>query len=611
MKKLIVKIQHDRKSFKQGDEVSLEGPLVVMTGLNGAGKSHFFECIKETFGAARTPYSQVFIDNILVSKKKIVLKSFKDILAVTSISQSTPANYNALKSQIWNLYDQIKTRRTTVERLETQNHDNAAGVIFSRLGNNFSLSKEQLDEKLDDYEDLIEIWQPDDHFNQTNLADLFVSYLRDRDNYLKDNAGQRVQVKQAFEKLNLAPWSKINNTFEKLGFEYKFNDEYELTKGGEIKGGVKLLNKQNHPLQYTLNDLSDGEKTIFSLAIAALRAEISNEKIQLLLLDEYDAPLNPSLTEAFFEVLETYFIQKGTLVVLSTHSTDTIMLAPSLAVLYEVSKASQPLRFRVLDKTKYDEYKKIHDKHLNDEVDFRKQLEQLLADTTRRNQPLIITEGKTDWKYFIKALQHFQAKNPIEFDSIKEEYFLKFGSPSDVEGNICGTDSVQDMGDGELHALLESTTHSRSKDPRIQKSHRIGIYDSDNPKIKIVSDEGNKVFSLKISPDGISSEFLFDTSEIKSEVGGKRLYLSDEFDNNTRQLIADRSVILGGETRLSKKSGHAFIIDDDVYDSTVQKLTLSKDGFAQAIFDGVIKISDASWENFRPIFVQIEKFLES
>jgi ABC-type taurine transport system ATPase subunit len=488
-------------------------------------------------------------------------------------------------------------------------YSNAIGVIFGRLGNNFNSSKEQVDNKLDSYDDLIEIWQPDDYFNQVNLADLFVSYLRDRDNYLINNEGPRAQMKIDFEKSRPSPWSRINDTFAKLGFEYKFNDEYELTKGIEIKDGLKLLDKQNNPLPYDINSLSDGEKTIFSIAVAALRAEILGEKPQLLLLDEYDAPLNPSLTEALFQILDTYFIQKGTVVIMTTHSTDTIMLAPTSAVLYEVCKRHELVRFKILNKTKYSEYKKIHDKHINDEVNFRIQLEELSGVLIRKNQPLIITEGKTDWKYFIKALRYFQSKDPVEFSSVKEEYFLKFGNQADVDGNICGTEFIREMGGSELEATLEGLSGLRSKDHRIEKHSTIGIYDSDDSKIKIINDSVNKVFSLKITPDGISSEFLFDLSEIKSEVNGTRLYRSDEFDLQTRQLISDRTIVFGGDTRLSKTPSRVFIIDSDVFDSSGRKLALSKNEFAKAVFDGTIQVSDTTWENFRPIFAQLETFL--
>src|SRR5690606_9026698 len=133
------------------------------------------------------------------------------------------------------------------------------------------------------------------------------------------------------------PWKRINITLEKMGFEYRFADDYETTTGNEIKGGVRLLNKNGNILPYDIGDLSDGEKIIFSLALASLRAELSGEKIKILLLDEYDAPLNPSLTQTFFEILKDYFIDKNILVILSTHSTDTLMLAPEFVNLYQVN----------------------------------------------------------------------------------------------------------------------------------------------------------------------------------------------------------------------------------------------------------------------------------
>jgi ABC-type uncharacterized transport system ATPase subunit len=70
MKKLAVKLKQDCKSFKSGDEISLEGDLMILTGLNGAGKSHFFEAITGDSGAHNRPYSQTTIDSTYISKRR-------------------------------------------------------------------------------------------------------------------------------------------------------------------------------------------------------------------------------------------------------------------------------------------------------------------------------------------------------------------------------------------------------------------------------------------------------------------------------------------------------------------------------------------------------------
>lgn len=79
-----------------------------------------------------------------------------------------------------------------------------------------------------------------------------------------------------------------------------------------------------------LSDLSDGEKAIISLCFASLSGSKLNVK-RVLLLDEYDAVLNPSLIQMFFTVIKDFFLDKSIMVVMATHSPATISLAPEYA----------------------------------------------------------------------------------------------------------------------------------------------------------------------------------------------------------------------------------------------------------------------------------------
>ena len=55
--------------------------------------------------------------------------------------------------------------------------------------------------------------------------------------------------------------------------------------------------------QRDLNDLSHGEKSIISLCFNSIR-KIETEEKKILLLDEFDSVLNPSLIEKLFVVIK-------------------------------------------------------------------------------------------------------------------------------------------------------------------------------------------------------------------------------------------------------------------------------------------------------------------
>jgi AAA15 family ATPase/GTPase len=44
-------------------------------------------------------------------------------------------------------------------------------------------------------------------------------------------------------------------------------------------------------------------------------------------VDEFDAHLNPSIAEKFIEVIQTYFVNKGVQVIMTTHSPSTVAFA--------------------------------------------------------------------------------------------------------------------------------------------------------------------------------------------------------------------------------------------------------------------------------------------
>jgi AAA domain, putative AbiEii toxin, Type IV TA system len=409
--------------------------------------------------------------------------------------------------------------------------------------------------------------------------------------------------------LEAAPWSRLNTLFEKLKFNYRFKSDYEII-GISINEQPKLYTlKLDGTIdeQYTrnLSDLSDGEKTIISLCFASINSSSSTKK--LLLLDELDSVLNPSLIQSFFEILKEFFVDKGVMVIMTTHSPATISLSPSNSSYYEVFKPNKSgIRISAVCRDEYSELQ-IANKEFYDKIsDQDKRIESLTAQINSNQKILIITEGKTDWKYMLTALQHYHSKK--EFMEIKEDFFYKFGSEKDVEQKICGTRDVAELSDSQLKAYLESLVKARGIDAR-NAQVRIGIFDSDNPKIQVVWDKEKKVFSFKIEPNDISTEFLFRDDEIKAKVDGRRLYIGCEFHPKSQKNIEDPTISLGDSNSVTNKAGERKIIESGVYDGNHENIALTKENFAQAVFNGKIKISEESWERFRHIFEKIQNLI--
>lgn len=208
----------------------------------------------------------------------------------------------------------------------------------------------------------------------------------------------------------------------------------------------------------------------------------------------------------------------------------------------------------------------------------------------------------------VKALEYFHVKE--EFKNISPDLFYRFGSKDDIEKNVCGTNIENELCDSKLNNYLKGLVSSRDIDKATISKIRVGIFDSDT-NTKVINDSTLGIYSFKIEPANISTEFLFLDSEIKSEVEGKRLFIGDEFDSRTKRNSTNTDLTLGGGSANTNKAGKRVIIDTDVYNPSSVNIALSKDFFAQAVYNEELEISETSWEAFRHIFEKINEIILS
>ena len=73
--------------------------------------------------------------------------------------------------------------------------------------------------------------------------------------------------------------------------------------------------------RYELDSLSSGERILMGLCLASFNHQyLGRRPPRLLLLDELDAVLHPSMVSALVETLKTLFVSKGTRVLMTSHS---------------------------------------------------------------------------------------------------------------------------------------------------------------------------------------------------------------------------------------------------------------------------------------------------
>src|ERR1700737_5190223 len=156
--------------------------------------------------------------------------------------------------------------------------------------------------------------------------------------------GYRLQVLAELEKdtpkleienkLGPAPWNVLNEILAVAEFPYRV----EAPTSSLLN--VYQIQLKESDTSVNPNDLSSGEKVILQLALWMYNSRHHNRFPQLLLLDEPDAHLHPSMTRQFMDVIQEVLVNRYKVrVILTTHSPSTVALAPDGSV-FEMTRGS-------------------------------------------------------------------------------------------------------------------------------------------------------------------------------------------------------------------------------------------------------------------------------
>lgn len=120
------------------------------------------------------------------------------------------------------------------------------------------------------------------------------------------------------------PWRFVNDILDSYNtqdFEYKYS--FEKPKENLTQSlKARLGDNNSNIIEY--QNLSSGEKVLLTLSLFILQRSISEKFPKVLLLDEIDATLHPSLCKNLLETLKKNIITKGTKLIFATHNPSTI-----------------------------------------------------------------------------------------------------------------------------------------------------------------------------------------------------------------------------------------------------------------------------------------------
>lgn len=339
--------------------------FVVLTGVNGSGKSHLLDAIDkrhvaiegmenphivlfnyETFRLDNEP---VFNAHQLSSERESAWAYHQQHIKnqAQSWRSGLGGNYEELKAScksekksLWNFkldsLQQYKQQfKKFFNRQDIRQNQQAQGI--------YSLAK-QLPYGIDEigHDDFVRLYKPfmfKNDFLPHQLGKVFWDYyVKYRGNQV--NEYQNEKYGKNYEALSEAdfisihgrpPWDLVNEILETFDtLKYKVTSPEGSDYFGNFQLKLKHTEKAN--LEIEFSNLSSGERVLMALVASVYKSSGDKHFPDLLLLDEVDASLHPSMMKNMLEVIERIFLHQGVKVILITHSPTTLALAPEESV---------------------------------------------------------------------------------------------------------------------------------------------------------------------------------------------------------------------------------------------------------------------------------------
>ncbi len=167
------------------------------------------------------------------------------------------------------------------------------------------------------------------------LSEVFSLYskLRDR-NVLMRHHNEPSLTELEFEaRHGRPPWDYLNGLLTIGGYDFSVTSP--SPRDGDEPFMAKLIHKVNGA-SLDFASLSSGEKILIALAMCVYSTENGSINVnypKLMLFDEVDAFLHPSMVQSLFDVIRTVLVEKhGLHVILTTHSPTSVALADPVGV---------------------------------------------------------------------------------------------------------------------------------------------------------------------------------------------------------------------------------------------------------------------------------------
>lgn len=389
-------------------------------------------------------------------------------------------------------------------------------------------------------------------------------------------------------------WNNMNTILRKTLISKHPDEDVRFAVGRRGSGAERISiykNSARIQLYPSVFGLSTGEQSMIMMFGEIIRQadklhnNIPLESIEgVVLIDEIDKNLHLRLQKEELPVLMQLFPKVQFIV--TSHSPFLNMgladRAPDRTSIVDLDNGGV-----MTTPTNSEVYQDTYEMFLNERNRFAVEYEKVKAILKQLERPVVITEGKTDIKHILKAMEMLGIER--QFDVINE--------------------ADQPDGDGDLKTIIKNLCKIK------QNRKIIAVFDRDNPRVTgdisdPYKDFGNNVYALRIKcpqcridkgRTNISIEYMYSDDEIHSVLPNNcQLFFGNDFSTNSRRRHLTRTELFLAD---KKGCGEDIIIENNggqaVFDNDDNNILAKKEDFANAVVNGDIAISQQSWENFR------------
>lgn len=371
-------------SLDRFEEVELP-QFTILTGVNGSGKSHLFKSLKQGYttlgGIPIDRISYFNNDTFRIDQQNPSVISKIEQRRKTAWEQFLNGRYqevrNNSQNQIhliepfieeiqkvskrtgvtwWSLEDLLETDEARQALRKFKLNIDQSLKATTRRGNvsneeigyrNIFTHSDKFPHEIDEnsFRENFRTYQLKEDFLPEDLSSAFAEYyfLFERNQYNRfrnETYGEDCLFldSETFQKVHgPPPWDVINEAILAMrSIPYAVNSPVGIDRYDEFTVELRHLDKREIKPNFT--DLSSGERILLALVASIYKGASDKKFPSLLLLDEIDASLHPSMVKNLFSVIQDVFLTNGTAVILATHSPTTVALAEDESV-YVMQKA--------------------------------------------------------------------------------------------------------------------------------------------------------------------------------------------------------------------------------------------------------------------------------